>query len=189
MIPRPTRPRLSPLAAGELDDAQRSLLAMAADGPPAGNLFHTLVRHPGLLRKWIPYSGKLLVGGKLPGRDREILILRTGFHCRARYEWAQHVVIGRSVGLQDADFDLIASDEPAGSADPWDLLLIRAADELHRDACLGEDTWAELATRYDERQLIEVPMVVGGYHQVSFVLNSLGIPVDDDIPDTAPWLR
>jgi 4-carboxymuconolactone decarboxylase len=58
--------------------------------------------------------------------------------------------------------------------------LLRAADELHEQARLGDDTWAALARHYDERQLIEVCMVVGQYHLVAFVLNSLGVEVEED---------
>ena len=56
---------------------------------------------------------------------------------------------------------------------------VLVADELHDDSCIGDATWAALAERYDEHQLIEVPMVVGHYHLVSFTLNSLGVPLED----------
>ena len=56
-----------------------------------------------------------------------------------------------------------------------DELLVRAADELHADSIIGDDTWAGLAELYDEQQLIEVCMVVGQYHLVGFTLNSLRI--------------
>ena len=35
-----------------------------------------------------------------------------------------------------------------------------------------------LAARYDERQLIELPMLVGHYHLVAFTLNSLGVQLE-----------
>jgi 4-carboxymuconolactone decarboxylase len=54
-------------------------------------------------------------------------------------------------------------------------VLLRATDELHADACIADDTWDALAARYDERQLIELPMLVGHYHLVAFTLNSLGV--------------
>ena len=61
--------------------------------------------------------------------------------------------------------------------------LLRAADELHADSRIGDATWAELAGRYDEQQLIEVCMVVGQYHLVAFTLNTLGVePETDDFP-------
>jgi hypothetical protein len=49
---------------------------------------------------------------------------------------------------------------------------------LHADACIGDETWAALAARYDEKQLIEVPMLVGHYHMVAFTLNALGVQLE-----------
>ena len=59
---------------------------------------------------------------------------------------------------------------------------MRAADELHDDACITDDTWATLAERYDVKQLTEVPMVVGQYHLVSYTLNSLGVQREPSVP-------
>ena len=144
------------------------------------NIFTTLVRHPGLFRKWMPFGGKLLAG-KLPARDRELLILRTGWNCRAEYEWGQHVRIGLDSGLTREEIDRI----PEGPASPgWDepdATLLRAADELHERSTITDATWAALATTYDEKQLIEVCMVVGHYHLVAFTLNSLGVELDPGV--------
>ena len=38
---------------------------------------------------------------------------------------------------------------------------------------VSDATWAALATRLDEKQLIELLMLVGHYHKVAFVQNSL----------------
>ncbi len=64
-------------------------------------------------------------------------------------------------------------DDPSWSAD--DVALLRAADELHAGAHIGDDTWAGLAARWTTAQLIELCMVVGQYHLVAFTLNSLGV--------------
>ena len=182
VIDRPTTPRIPPLEAGEQDEQERDLLgSAAAPGVPAANIFATLVRHPGLFRKWMPFGGKLL-SGKLPPREREILILRTGWRCRSEYEWGQHVLIGRAAGLSDEDIERLKSGPDADGWDPFDAVLVRAADELHDHACISESTWAALAERYDERQLIEIPMVVGQYHLVSFTLNSLGVQRESGVP-------
>lgn len=140
------------------------------------NIFTTFLRAEGLTRRWLPFGGKLL-SGKIPARERELLILRTGWNCRSEYEWAQHVVIGRAAGLSDEEIRRI----PEGPAADWaafDSTLLRAADELHEDWCLGEETWQALADVYDVQQLIELPMLVGHYHMVAMTLNSLGVQVD-----------
>lgn len=178
----PTRPRIPPLAPGERDDQARDLLAAAtAAGTPEANIFTTLVRHPGLFRKWLPFGGKLLTG-KLPARDRELLILRTGWLCASPYEWGQHVLIGRRSGITDDEIERVKGGPDAPGWDEFDAALLRAADELHHDHCISDATWAALERRYDERQLIEVPMVVGHYHLVAFTLNSLGVERDAGVP-------
>lgn len=172
--PRPTTPRIPPLAPGEGDAQAEELLAELDPNLSAAHIFATLVRHPGLFRKWSPFGGKLL-SGKLSARDRELLILRTGWRTRSHYEWGQHVIIAKLVGVTD---DEIARVKLGPDADGWsdaDRTLLRAADELHDDACISDATWAELAKTYDDKQLTEIPMVVGHYHLVAFTLNSLGV--------------
>jgi 4-carboxymuconolactone decarboxylase len=179
--PRPTSPRIAPLPDNELTDEHRDLLP-GANGPagPASNIFTTLVRHPGLFRKWMPFGGKMLAG-KLPAREREILILRTGWNTQAEYEWGQHVRIGKQAGLTDEEVQRITVGPDAPGWSDFDALLLRAADELHEDACISDTTWKALADRYDEKQLVEVPMLVGHYHMVSFTLNSLGVQREDGV--------
>ena len=178
--------RIPPLDEGQLDEQQRELLGgVQVDGAPASNIFATLVRHPGLFRRWLPLGGKLLAG-KLPPRDRELLILRTAVLCRADYEWGQHQLIGRSVGISDEQIERVRSGPEASGWDDSDALLMRAADELHQDARLSDETWQALAERYDEKQLIEVPMVVGHYHMVAFTLNSLGVPLESGVTGLEP---
>ncbi len=181
--PRPTSPRIPPLPAEDRDEQAVELLAQAG-GPAeaATNLFATLVRHPGLFRRWLPFGGKLLAG-RLPDRDRELLILRTAWHCRSHYEWTQHARIAAAAGLTAEEIERVRrnADDPAWA--PFDALLLRAADELHDESCLVDATWAALAERYDERQLIELPMLVGHYHLVAFTLNSLGVQVEPGVAD------
>jgi alkylhydroperoxidase family enzyme len=181
-------PRITPLPPDERDEYARELLASVGVGAgipvseaQAANIFTTLVRHPGLFRRWLPFGGKLLTG-KLPARERELLILRTGWLCRSEYEWGQHVLIGRASGLIDEEIGRIKDGPDAPGWDPFDATLLRAADELHDDNRIGDATWGALAARYDERQLIEVPMLVGQYHLVAFTLNTLGVQRDAGVP-------
>lgn len=180
MPDRPTTPRIPPLPEAEWDERARELLGRA--GVPGGetvNIFTTLVRHPRLLRHWLPFGGALLTGS-LPARDREILILRTAWLCRSEYEWGQHVRLARAAGLTSGEIGRILTTSEdvspdAGGWSPLEVALLRATDELHRDNCVGGDTWRVLAERYDDQQLIEVVMVVGQYHLVAGALNSFGV--------------
>lgn len=173
--PHPSQPRLTPLPVEERDVQTKEILeGLNAGRPRELNIFATLARHPRLLKRWSAFGGTLLLRGELPPRERELLILRTAWNCRADYEWGQHTAIGRAAGLTDEEIAKVAHPEHTGW-DGFDGVLIAAADELHREAVLSETTWGSLATRYNERQLIEVCMLVGQYHLVAFTLNSLGV--------------
>lgn len=179
MTSRPSVPRITPLPPEERSPAVQAMLDTVVVAGAEANIFTTLVRAEGLTRRWLPFGGKLL-NGKIPARERELLILRTGWNCQAEYEWAQHVVIGLAAGLTRTEIDRIASGEGEG----WDALdraLLDAADELHTDWCISDGTWARLAEHYDTPQLIELPMLVGHYHMVAMTLNSLGVQLDDGL--------
>jgi alkylhydroperoxidase family enzyme len=171
-------PRIPPLPTAERQEVHQVLLDSVGGAVTAEmNIFTTLVRHPRLFRRWLPLGGVLLTG-KLPGRDRELLILRTAHHCGADYEWAHHVEIGKQNGLTDDEIERVRLGPTADGWSSDDAVLLRAADELHADSRIGDATWGVLAQRYDEQQLIELPILVGQYHLVAFALNSLGVEVE-----------
>jgi 4-carboxymuconolactone decarboxylase len=175
--PRPAAPRIPPASEEQLDDDGRALLGtarVAGRDTVGANIFSTLVRHKGLFRHWLPFGGKLL-SGKLPARERELLILRTGWRTRSHYEWGQHVIIAKLVGVTEDEIERVKLGSDADGWSEADRTLLRAADELHDDACISDTTWDELAKTYDEKQLVEIPMVVGHYHLVAMTLNSLGV--------------
>lgn len=166
-------PRIAPLPPDERDERIAELLASMRIGDDDMNLFATLARHPRLLKRWSQFGGLLLFAGTLSDRDREVLILRTASNTGADYEWGHHTGLATAAGLTDDQVRQLALPEPDLSTD--DLLLVQAADELHGDGAIGDETWAALAEHYDDQQLIELCMVVGQYHMVAFTINSLRI--------------
>jgi 4-carboxymuconolactone decarboxylase len=178
-------PRIPPLPPEGRDPKTAELLdGLKGFNGTELNIFATLAHHPRLLKRWSAFGGVLLYGGALPARERELLILRAGYLCRAPYEWGQHVTIGLAAGLTDEEVARVADGPDAAGWSADDAVLLRATDELHADSRIGDDTWAALAGRWDEQQLIEVCMVVGQYHLVAFTLNSLGVePESADFPE------
>lgn len=176
---RASAPRIPPLAPDERTEAARQLLDSVTLAGES-NIFTTLVRAEGLFRRWMPFGGKLL-SGKLPARDRELMILRTGWNCGCEYEWGQHVSIGLRAGLTQEEIDAVPRG-PEGAGAAFDATLLRAADELHSDFCISDPTWEELSARYGTEQLIELPMLVGHYHLVAMTLNTLGVQLDAGLP-------
>ncbi len=167
---------MPPLPRDEWDDETRAMF-----GDDALNIFATMARHPKLLKRWLVFGNHILAKSTLTPRDRELLILRTGWNCRAPYEWGQHVAIGRTVGLTDDDITRIAEGPDAAGWAPNDALLLRAADELHTDQNVTNSTYHALAAHYSEQQLLDLVFTVGQYHLVSMALNVAGVERDDNV--------
>jgi len=179
---RLSEPRVPPVTdESSLDPEARESLGATSLGP-AVNIFRTLIRHPKLFKRWLVFANHVLFKSTIPARDREILILRTGWRCRAEYEWGQHVVIGRAVGLTDAEILRITEGPDAPGWEPFDATLVRAADELHDDDFISDATWAALGERYSTQQLMDAVFTVGQYTLVSMALNSFGVQLDPDVP-------
>jgi 4-carboxymuconolactone decarboxylase len=170
---RLTKPRIPPLPEAEWTDEARELL------PPQGgrlNLFTTLVRHPKLFKRWTVFGAHVLSKSTLPARERELLILRTGYRCNAAYEFHQHTRLGLAAGLTHDEIQRLRG--PIEGFTARDAALLRAADELHDDQMISDETWRALCESWDEKQRIDLIFTVGQYTLASMVLNSLGVQIE-----------
>ncbi len=178
---RLAQPRLEPLAEEKWDDETRELLEKLQTNGRVLNIFSTLAAHPKLLKRWLVFGNHILYKSSLPPRERELLILRTGWLCRAEYEWGQHVVIGKEAGLGADEIERIKEGPDAPGWSAFDATLLRAADELHSQAFISDPVWNALAESYDMRQLLDLIFTVGQYNMVSMALNTLGVRLDEGV--------
>ena len=174
-------PRLTPLQPDEWDADQADLMQRFADQAPL-NVFTTLLRHPDLFRRWLPFANHVLGKSSLIARDRELLILRTAWNAQSEYEWGQHALIAAGEGMSAADLAAAKRGPDAPGIDAREGLLLRAADELMADAFLTDVTWAGLSEHYDARQLMDVVFTVGQYNMLAMALNAFGVQRDAGVP-------
>jgi alkylhydroperoxidase family enzyme len=154
----------------------RLIGAAAGSGPP--NIFTTLARHRSLFRRWLLFAGALMPGGVLPRADSELLILRVARLCGSEYEWHHHQRLALTAGLDRDDVARVGEGHAAPGWSQRQVLLLRAADELHADRVISDSLWGELEALLSERELIELPMLVGHYEMLAMTLNSLGVQPD-----------
>lgn len=171
---------------GPSDDPRLAVLfAKGLDGPDGSplNIFGTLGNHPDLLRRWLVFAAHVLSKNTLSARDRELLILRTGWNCRSRYEFGQHVLIARECGISDDEIERVTLGPDAQGWTDGDRLLLTAADELHTLSSLTDATWSALTDRYSTEQVLDLIATVGNYHLVAMFLNSARVQLDAGVPD------
>lgn len=179
---RPSAPRIVPVT--EINEELAAILGMGINSPAGTplNIFGTIAHHPKLLKRFMNFAGFFLNKGLLPAREREIVILRVGWNCQSVYEFGQHTIIGRRVGLSNDEILALANGHAAHQWTPSDAHLIAMADELCADNCVSESTWALLEQDWNEAELIEMVMVAGVYRLVSGFLNTMGVELDAETP-------
>jgi alkylhydroperoxidase family enzyme len=173
-------PRVPPLSELQWSDEQRKLVE--AQAKPLLNLYATMLNHPKLYGPRLQFGSYLQRDSLLPPKARELLILRTAWLTRTSYEWGHHVEPAQKAGLSDAEIRRIASGPDAAGWSEEHAALLRAADELRREAFISDRTWTTLAKYYDTQRLIEIIYTTGGYTMTALAINSLGIQLEPGFP-------
>ena len=129
-------------------------------------------------------AGRLYERGSVTLRDREIVIDRTCARCGCEYEWGVHVAFFAERARLTADqiAATCAGESGASAFPPRERLLLRLVDELHDTAEVSDALWLALRAEWTDEQLIELVVLVGRYHLVSFAANALRIPLEAYAP-------
>lgn len=182
---RLSSPRIEPLDLEQLDEEQAAVLAQLTNpdnlvgGGKVLNIFRTLAHAPKALAAFLGWGSYILSRrNALPEREREMVILRVGWNCRSGYEFAQHTTIGKACGLTDEEITRVKQGPDAEHWTPLESAMLRAADELHSDQFVSDATWSALEEIGDKARM-DLVFTVGQYTQVSMMLNSFGIQLED----------
>jgi 4-carboxymuconolactone decarboxylase len=148
-------------------------------GAPQMHLFATLGQHKRLFLAMMPYSA-LLLRGRLPRRDTELVILRVAHLRGSEYELQHHRKMGRRRGLDDATQQAIfAWPSPTAELTERQQALLRATDEFINNRSISAPVWQQLSSHLDRRQLIEFCMLAGQYDGLAATMAALEIPLDN----------
>ncbi len=149
--------------------------------PPA--VFLTLGRHRRLFWGWLHFAGRLMPGGRLSRRESELVIVRVAARRGSAYELTQHRRLARRAGLDAAEVAAIEAGETGqpgeqGTFTARELLLLRSTDELLASQDLSDGLWTELGGVFDDRERIEILMLVGHYAMLATALHALRVQPD-----------
>lgn len=67
-----------------------------------------------------------------------------------------------------------ARTDPAWSS--REQLILRLVDALHETSTIDEPLWSALQKEFSDGQLIELVVLTGFYHTISFITNAFAIP-------------
>jgi alkylhydroperoxidase family enzyme len=184
-------PRIAPLNIDDIPntalESTRRIRQAAGSSTPVSpstipELVATLMRHQDLYERVAELSIQLQGRGALAPRDRQLAILRAAWLCQAPYAWGEHVKHSKRIGITSEDIERVTQGSSTSGWDVHEQSVLRAVEELHAEAMISDATWELLSNRLDEKQLIELPILVGQFTCIAYIQNSLRLRLSEGNP-------
>lgn len=145
------------------------------------HMLGAFARHPALAKAFLTFNNHVATNSTLTARERELIILRTGWLRKCEYEYIMHVILGLRAGLSQEEIDRVQQGPDAPGWSPEDADLVRVADEICADARISDNTWTRLSARYDQKQLMDMVFLVGCYEMVAMSVRSFAVPLEPGV--------
>lgn len=139
------------------------------------NLYRTLAGHPALLDTWMEYAWGLRGASETPRALRELVILRVAQMTNATYEWAAHVQMARSAGVDEEAIAALAHWREADVFDERERVALACAEAMHGGGVDGP-TFEALRAHFTDAQIIELTLTASTYLGLATLLDALQIP-------------
>jgi alkylhydroperoxidase family enzyme len=175
-IPLPTDAELGPRAAAVRRSGDLNVSRMLAG---TGGLFEAATG----------FVKALFTELRLDAPTRELLILRTAWLLDCPYERQANEAMARNAGCTPAQIAAMREADPSAALSGRASLVIRATDELTRDAVLRDDTLAALRDEFDDESCRQLVLAIGWFNLLPRFLNGCRVPLEttDKIGDkTSP---
>jgi alkylhydroperoxidase family enzyme len=170
--------RMARISYVEGADAPADLVARISAGRRGSliNVYRLLLHAPALAATWFEHLNAVRWQTGLPGRLRELVIIRIAMLNRTDYVLGQHIpklAAADGVSLEECEG---LRDWPAS---PFFSAAERAAlayaDAMTRDVVVPDAVFAALRPHFDERRILELTVLIGTYNMHNRVMQALAV--------------
>jgi 4-carboxymuconolactone decarboxylase len=146
------------------------------------NVYKLLLHSPALAESWFQHNNAVRWKTALDGRLREMLIIRIGYVLRVPYIVGQHVPnLAIPEGLTLEECDDLRDWEASSHFSARDRAVLAYADSMTREVNVPDAVFENLKPFFDERQIVELTILIGTYNMHARVMSALQID-----PEGAP---
>jgi 4-carboxymuconolactone decarboxylase len=140
------------------------------------NVYKLLLHSPALAAIWLDFVSAARFKTELDGRLREIVIIRVAHLNRTTYVFKQHVPqLSAPEGLTDQECDSLANWQDAQSFSTRERAALAYTDAMTHDVTVPDDVFEALRLHFNERQIVELSVLIGLYNMHTRVFSALRI--------------
>lgn len=151
-------------------------------------IFQVLLNHPKLASGLNDLLARMLWQGRLDSRLRELAIMRIAWLTGCEYEWSQHWRVAQGLGVSADDLAGVRDWQSYRAFGSAEQAVLAATDDVVRHGMVSADSWAACDQEFggDRATMVELVTVIGAWRMVSSILQSLGVPLEDDVVSWPP---
>ena len=179
-----TLSRLPPVAADDLDEEGRKLLASRPEVKPGPGPTHVTNYSPRERSLGIP-SG---VNSPVGPRYFQLAVLIMAREIDQQYEWSAHEPAGLKQGLEPAVIDVVKHNKDVAGLSDKDATLITFGRTLYREHRVSSELWQKMVGHFGRQQTVQLMMIMGDYFRVGFMMNAVDQHLPSDRKDLLPSL-
>ena len=122
----------------------------------------------------------------MPNALKEVVIITTAREIKSQYEFTAHARLARDAGVSEDTIRSIAEGTaPEGLSDD-EALLVRYTVELLRDRKICDATFNAVKSKYGDRGVMDVTVLIGHYLLVGQVLAAFEVELDPGVTPELP---
>jgi alkylhydroperoxidase family enzyme len=147
------------------------------------NIYRMLLNAPALAESWFNHSNTIRWKTTLDGRLREIVIIRMGHLAGSQYVLRQHVPsLALADGLTLEECDALADWRATKLFSEKERAVLAYTDTMTRDIKVPDAVFAEVKKHFDNRQIVELTVLIGTYNMNARVLTALDLDLEPLAP-------
>lgn len=185
--------RMPPLAAAQLDDAQRAAADELIAGPRKAvtGPFIPLLRSPELMGRLQKVGEFLRFSTCLPTRVTEFATLIVARDCTQQFEWFTHVPLALRAGTSQSTIEALRDGRRPQQMSEDEAIVHDFATELLAHRGVSDGSYAACRARFGEAGVVELTSLIGYFVLVSLVLNVAHTPPNkvDGVAELPPLPR
>src|SRR5262249_55338941 len=137
------------------------------------NIYRMLLNAPPLAESWFNHSNTVRWKTTLPGRLREIVIVRMGHLTKSYYVLRQHVPsLAVADGLSLEECDALSDWRASRFFTASERAALAYADTMTREIAVPDAIFAEVDRHFNAREIVELTVLIGTYNMNARVLQA-----------------
>ncbi|MEO6985709.1 MAG: carboxymuconolactone decarboxylase family protein [Paralcaligenes sp.] len=143
------------------------------------HLYQMLLHSPEVARGWLSHLTGIRQRSTLPGKLREMVIMRIAILNGAPYEADQHAPIALKEGMTPEQLDALDQWETSAVFSEQERAVLAYTDAMTRHVHVPKEVFATVKSHFDTRRLVELTAAIATYNMVARFLEALEIHSDD----------